>query len=244
MNTDNTYFNQHDYEVRCEWGAHGLTQLAPISDVIIIVDVLSFTTCVDIATANGATIFPYRGESAAQYAEERSALLAATHRQQTTGYSLAPSSLVNIPSGTRLVLPSPNGSTLSLMTDHPHIFAGCLRNAKAVAAAAQQVGQQIAVIPAGERWPDKTLRPSLEDQLGAGAIIHHLRGSKSTEAQAAETLFLHFRADLLATLRACGSGKELIGRGFAEDVDLAAALDVSTSAPLLHDGAYRSNASS
>jgi hypothetical protein len=39
-------------------------------------------------------------------------------------------------------------------------------------------------------------------------------------------------------LKQCSSGKELIERGFEEDVVLASALDVSGCAPTLVDGAY------
>jgi 2-phosphosulfolactate phosphatase len=35
-------FDQSEYQVRCEWGLQGLRQLGPISDVVIIVDVLSY----------------------------------------------------------------------------------------------------------------------------------------------------------------------------------------------------------
>lgn len=49
-------YDQQEYDIRFEWGITGVEQLAVISDVIIIIDVLSFYTCVDVATANGATI--------------------------------------------------------------------------------------------------------------------------------------------------------------------------------------------
>jgi 2-phosphosulfolactate phosphatase len=42
-------FDQQEFDIRCEWGEHGISVLAPISDVIIIIDVLSFSTSVDVA---------------------------------------------------------------------------------------------------------------------------------------------------------------------------------------------------
>ena len=95
-------------------------------------------------------------------------------------YSLSPAGLLEIPAGTRLVLPSPNGSTLSLATRGTPTLAGCLRNSRSVAAYAGRLGRRVAVIPCGERWPDGSLRPAVEDLVGAGTIISRLRGSKSS----------------------------------------------------------------
>ena len=234
------YFDQNEYSVRFEWGLNGLQALASVSDVMIIVDVLSFTTCVDIITGNDGTVFPYRGTeaAAADFANAVDAVLA-SRRQSDAAYSLAPSSLLKAPKGTRLVLPSPNGATLSLATEGVATVAGCLRNAKAVAVRASQLGQRISVIAAGERWQqERLLRPSLEDLLGAGAIIRHLPGSRSPEAAMAMAGFANAEADLLDNLMRCGSGKELVGRGFAEDVRLAAHLNISDAVPFLVDRAY------
>jgi len=52
-------FSQSDFDIRCEWGKQGVFVLAPVSDVVIIVDVLSFSTSVDIAVSQGAIVFPY-----------------------------------------------------------------------------------------------------------------------------------------------------------------------------------------
>jgi 2-phosphosulfolactate phosphatase len=235
-----TFFDQREFAVRCEWGPIGLAELLPDSDAVVIVDVLSFSTCVDIAAGNGATVYPsrYQDGSAAAYAEAMGALLASPSRTMEEGFSLSPASLARIPAGTRLVLPSPNGSTLTLATGGAPTFAGCLRNARSVAVAAARIGPRISVIPAGERWQDGSLRPALEDLIGAGAIIHHLADTRSPEAELALQAFLRFRNDLHGCLERCGSGKELIRRGFPEDVALAVKLDVSACVPLLTDGAY------
>ena len=236
-------FDQHPHQVRCEWGERGLRELTSTSDVVIILDVLSFSTCVDIATANGASVYPFKAidASAQTYADELGATLA-TRDRNAGGYSLSPHSLVSIPPETRLVLPSPNGSTLSLATGSRPTYAGCLRNAKAVANAVQEHGPKISVIPAGERWKDdRTLRPALEDLLGAGAIIHYLRGDKSPEALAAEITFLHFKGLLFDTLQSIGSGRELIEKRIVEDVQLASLLNCSLAAPCLNDGFYSAN---
>lgn len=237
------YLTQRGYDVRCEWGLEGIQALAPYSDVIIIVDVLSFCTCVDIAVGRGATVYPYRlrDATAQQYADSLGAELAASHRT-TEGYSLSPSSLRTIPEGTRLVLPSPNGATLSLATGEIPTFAGCLRNAQAVAEAARKMGRRISVISAGERWPGNTLRPAIEDLIGAGAIIHELTFETnlypSPEAEAAAAVYSHFWDVLYSAIESCSSGQELITRGFPQDVDYAADLNASNTAPRLLNGAY------
>ncbi len=235
------FFTQNEFNIRCEWGRTGVTQLAPFSEVVIIVDVLSFSTSVDIAVSNGAIIYPYqwKDEAAVAYARSQDAILANFQRDVDAGYSLSPASLQTIPSGTRLVLPSPNGSTLSLSTGNVPTFAGCLRNAKAVTTAAQQVGRQITIVPAGERWSDGTLRPCIEDWIGAGALIHYLPGTRSPEAQLAEWAFLQAYSQIIDILQRCSSGKELIEQGFGNDVALACALNLSNAVPMLIDKAYR-----
>ncbi|MDP9222412.1 MAG: hypothetical protein M3P18_00875, partial [Actinomycetota bacterium] len=48
------------------------------------------------------------------------------------------------------------------------------------------------------------------------------------------------RYELNVALRGCESGRELISRGFEEDVLLSAELDVSKSAPVFREPAYTS----
>lgn len=231
-------FDQADFEIRCEWGEQGILQLAPISDVMIIVDVLSFSTCVEIVTSRGAIAYPYRwqDESAIAFAQSVGAELADKRGSQR--YSLSPASLLSISAGGRLVLPSPNGSSLSLATGETLTLTGCLRNCAAVARRAMICGRRIAIVPAGERWPDGSIRFALEDWIGAGAIISFLEGHKSPEAEGAAIAFQGMQHQLKSLLRQCGSGQELIDRGFGQDVELAAELNISDSVPMLVNGAY------
>jgi 2-phosphosulfolactate phosphatase len=235
------YFDQTNFDVRCEWALGGVQHLAP-SDVIVIVDVLSFTTSVDVAVGRSAAVLPYRwkDDSAAQYAREHDAELARPRSGDEGGYSLAPSSLVEVPPGLRLVLPSPNGSSLAFAARSigAVVVAGCLRNAAAVAEWATRAGKRITVLPAGERWPDGTLRPAIEDLIGAGAILKTLPGRLSPEAQLAIAAFDDAASSLLHRLLRCSSGRELVERGFERDVELAAELNVSRTVPVLKDEAF------
>ena len=213
-----------------------MRRLAPGSDVIVIVDVLSFSTCVDVAVARGATVFPYRWRDATAeaFAREKGALLAASRGRTTPEqpYSLSPASLEALPPETRLVLPSPNGSTLAAVAAESGaaVIAGCLRNARAVATAARALGQTVTVIAAGERWEggDEPLRPAMEDMVGAGAILAALRPTApSPEAIAAIAVYAAAAAALLPFIAACSSGRELTELGYAGDVEIAAQLDAS-----------------
>jgi 2-phosphosulfolactate phosphatase len=228
------YFDQHTFDVRCEWGERGVDVLSPISDVIIIIDVLSFSTSVDIVVNQGGVVYPsrWKDDKAAEFAASIHAELADPKRTKGK-YSLSPASLIHIKPGTRIVLPSPNGATLTLKAKPTPVIAGCLRNARAVAQAAQKYGNKIAVIPAGERWKDDhSLRPSFEDLIGAGAILGHLTGKLSPEAVSATVAFQGVKSALGEHLRQCSSGRELIERGYPEDVHLASQLDVSDSVPI------------
>lgn len=229
--------------IRCEWAREGIETLRPQVSVLVIVDVLSFSTAVDIAVGRGALIHPFPfgdHEAAKAEAEKVGAIVAAPKRAAGGQFSLSPASLRHLSPGDRLLLPSPNGSRLSLAGGDTPVLAGCLRNASAVAAKARELaaGGDIGLIPAGERWPGDTLRPAIEDLIGAGAIIEALNGEMTAEARVARDAWRSAQPDLHAVIRDCLSGRELIERGFEIDVDLALQSEVSAVAPMLRGGVY------
>lgn len=149
-----------------------------------------------------------------------------------------------------LALPSPNGSTISaaLADSDAQVVAGCLRNAAAVASyIAQRRPDVVAVIAAGERWPDGSLRPAVEDLWGAGAVLHRLAellgplGHErfSPEARFAADAFSTVRRHVHEDLASVASGRELLDAGFGDDVTYAAEQDASDVVPVLLDGVYQ-----
>ncbi len=225
---------QKNYEIRFEWGLEGAKRLSSWADVAIIVDVLSFSTCIDIAVSLGVEVFPYPyGDAQAErFAESLGAIYAQPIRSKTKA-CLSPRTLGQLRAGDKLVLPSPNGATIALSVQSQIVLVGCLRNASAVARAARRLGRSILIIAAGERWDDNSLRPSLEDMLGAGAIISDLYGNASPEAMAALYVFKRFQDHLPDAIETSSSGQELVLRGFPEDNDVASALNVSKAIPIL-----------
>ena len=231
-------YAQGAYEIRCEWGGYGVELAGAGGAACVIVDVFSFSTCVDVATARGAKVYPYRSRDSGAAGFAKSLEGFAAGPRQEGGYSLSPASLVDLPPGRNLVLPSPNGSTLTLSAEAELVIAGCLRNAPAVAERLAGYGGAVTIVPAGERWPDGSLRPAIEDLIGAGAIIHGLRGPKSPEARIAESAFLAVRGNLLHVLKDSVSGRELCDMGFPQDVDVATEFDVSTTVPVFSEGCF------
>lgn len=254
------------FDLQFEWGPNGLARLGPGAAGLVIVDVLRFTTAVSVAVDRGATVLPYpwADDGAQTYAAQHNALLAGAGPDAAGGarWSLSPVDLARLRPGTRLVLPSPNGSELAYgaRTHAPQaaVLAGCLRNASAVA---HEVAESlprgpVVVVGAGERWGTDAdapgdrrgafaLRPAVEDLLGAGAILRALRvltgvapDRVSPEARAAMAAFDEARDDLPGWLLASTSGRELVGRGRRDDVVAAAALDVEAIAPVLVRAAF------
>jgi 2-phosphosulfolactate phosphatase len=251
-NPTDEYGQQHGFAYRFEWGRDGLGALAAHCAVVVVIDVLRFTSAVCCALESGATVLPYRWNdaNASAYAIEHRAVLAG--RRESGGLSLSPTDLLVRSAGARIVLPSPNGATLVMAARRAgvaHVLAGSLRNATATARTAKNLadGRPIAIIAAGERWAGTSgpLRPCVEDLLGAGAVLAALDPSSamspprcSPEAAAARAAFIAARGQLLDTLLDCPSGRELVGRGWDDDVATSAALDVATIACVLDGDAF------
>ena len=132
--------DQSSYRLRMEWGPTGAAAVP--ADYAVVVDVLSFTTTLTVALERGIEVFPFRWRDsrAAEHAMRHGATLAvgrfeALSRGDARHVSLSPASLSEVEGIERLVLPSPNGSTIAfaLADSGAQVVGACLRNAGAVA---------------------------------------------------------------------------------------------------------------
>jgi len=100
----------------------------------------------------------------------------------------------------------------------------------------------IAVIAAGEQWPDGGLRPAVEDLWGAGAVIAGLADAGRTalppEAELAEAGYQTVRGRERQALLSWASGRELVDPGYRADVEVAAEAGLSDAIPLLSGGRF------
>lgn len=69
----------------------------PVSDIIVIVDVLSFTTCVDVVLSRGGIVYPYRYTDASGAAEFALKLEATLAGKRGEPISLSPTCLSTAP---------------------------------------------------------------------------------------------------------------------------------------------------
>jgi len=235
-------YAQQGFRVGFDWGPTGAAAVP--GRLVAVVDVLSFTTAVTVAVDRGIDVYPYRwrDETAVAYAEQLDATLAVGRSQP--GVTLSAASIRQAEGIQRLVLPSPNGSTISqqLSDSGSTVLAVSLRNRTA---AAEWTAQRLAADPsltvvaiaAGERWPDGSLRPAVEDLWGAGGFLAALAdqgvGPLSPEARAAVAAYREVADELPQLLHDCAGGRELTQYGFPQDVSVAAELDGSQSVPVL-----------
>lgn len=224
-----TPFDQSDYQVRFEWGRAGLARLAP-SDVVIVVDVLRYSTTITRALEEGAEVV---------------ALLPAQQPVSPNGAAVA-----------RLAQDGGSAEVLlGCLRNASAVARACLglqqawgrRTSVAVIAAGEVVpGEVVPGAPGAGAEPVAgaggvpvagagEVRFAVEDLLGAGAVIAALSDlgtdHTSPEAAAACEAFLGLRRATGHLLSASGSGRELLARQHGAQVAAAAEVDVTSVVP-------------
>jgi len=226
-----------------------------------VVDVLSFSTSVvEVIERDGTAFCCYpeeldRAGGRENVGRDHDAVVLSKQRSVSAGeVSLSPASLQSLPAGQRIVMTSLNGGRcVAAASAAPWVGIGCLTNRTAVARRietliAEGVASRCTIVPCAEIWSGPFMasqvgdlsevstmlvRPSYEDLLGAGSIVAALGAyvRQSVEASMAMAVFESHRDRLRPFLEGCVSGRELIERGFGDDVELAARLDTRSGIP-------------
>jgi 2-phosphosulfolactate phosphatase len=181
--------SQSSYQVRFDWGVEGADAVASDADVIVIVDVLSFCTTVDVAVAGGG------------YVE----VAAAEDEPDAAGVPGA--------DGARIAAALADHSATVIAGSLRNATAV----AQWILTHQDETGNRlaIAIIAAGDRR-DQGTRVAVEDQLGAGAIIDALAAigldACSPEAAVTSAAFASLRRATKHLVTASASGRELAFR--------------------------------
>jgi len=244
-----------DSTVHVEWGATGAELAAARGDVIIVVDVFSFSTTLSMAVARDFTCLVYsRAEiedlgGPAKAAIRLNAKPLGGRGEPVPGrVTLAAVSLLTAEPGQRVVFTSLSGATVvGAAAKAPALLVGGPRNATACARVAARLlsttrAGRITVVACGERWSSAEpgmagTRPSVEDWAGAGVICSHLAElgySLSAEARLASAMWLS--ETVLEDLAECVSARELRAGGYGADVELALQADTDDKVPVRMTG--------
>jgi 2-phosphosulfolactate phosphatase len=240
-------------QIHVEWGATGAKLAAARGDIVVIVDVLSFSTSITLAVSRGATVFSFShqeidvlGGPEAISAQLNANLIDRDRRAINSRFSLSPASLTNTNDNDRIIFTSLNGANCTAAAKaSPVVLIGALTNRYAVADAVAQllrstVSDRCTLIACGEHWSSisdahgEAIRPGIEDLIGVGAIANRLipNFTLSEEALSAASAFASTRDRLFESLSSSVSGRELIAKGFGTDIELAVELDSVGEVPV------------
>src|SRR5487761_1265535 len=111
-------YDQSGFDARFDWGVEGATELGQTSRVLIVVDLMSFSTAVDVAVAHGAAAYPCQfAKGASKALALRVGGIETVARRATTfaePFSLSPATMALARPGMKIIVASTNGAQVSL----------------------------------------------------------------------------------------------------------------------------------
>jgi 2-phosphosulfolactate phosphatase len=143
--------------------------------------------------------------------------------------------------GKKLVLTTTNGTkAFHAVSSGKEILAGSFFNIAAVAQRCLELDRDLFIFPSGDKG-----NFSLEDSLCGGMLIDLiLRNERKqiflTDASyCAQILYQRFKDNLLEAFHLSHHGKELMDRGFKDDLAYCAQIDVTPVVPIFREGVIR-----
>lgn len=201
---------------------------------VVVFDVLRATTSITAALAAGVREIRVFGsiqdaKAAAEQFDGPQLLCGEVHTLPPEGFDRGNSPGLFTPADAdKTVFLSTTNGTKAIVAarEAPLLLSGALVNAAAVARAVLDAGRDVTLLCSGSDG-----QPSLEDLLGAGAVLNHLERSTPVDpgtdlARVALRLFAACRDDLPATLGDTFGGHNIRRVKLDADIDFAARLDV------------------
>jgi len=143
--------------------------------------------------------------------------------------------------GKKLILTTTNGTrAFHTVSSGKEILAGSFFNIGAIAQRCLELNRDVFIFPSGDEG-----NFSLEDTLCGGMLIDLIiRKEKKqiflTDASyCAQILYQRFKDNLLEAFHLSHHGKELIDRGFKDDLAYCAQIDVTPIVPIFREGVIR-----
>ncbi|MGZ3495539.1 MAG: 2-phosphosulfolactate phosphatase [Thermodesulfobacteriota bacterium] len=221
-----------------------------VDRTVVVIDVLRATSVMVQAISQGALeILPSASaEEAFQMAKvfPRGSILLGGEREskKVPGFDLGNSPKEYVAErirGKKLILATTNGTkAFHLISSGKEILVGSFLNIGAVAERCLESGRDLLIFPSGDEGDF-----SLEDTICGGMLIELItrKGKKSislTDAStSAKTLYQGFKDNLLGAFQLSHHGKELIIRGFEDDLVYCAQIDITNIVPEFKAGVIR-----
>ena len=143
--------------------------------------------------------------------------------------------------GKKLILATTNGTkAFHLVSSGKEILVGSFFNIGAAARRCLESDRDLLIFPSGDEGDF-----SLEDTICGGMLIELItrKGKKSislTDASySAQILYQGFKDNLLRAFQLSHHGKELIIRGFEDDLVYCAQIDITRLVPIFKEGVIR-----
>jgi 2-phosphosulfolactate phosphatase len=141
----------------------------------------------------------------------------------------------------RVILTTTNGTkALHLVSSGKEILLGSFFNIGAVAQRCIEADRNLLIFPSGDEG-----NVSLEDSICGGMLVDLItkkgeRAVSLTDASCcAQILYQRFKDNLVKAFQLSHHGKELINRGFGDDLAYCAQIDITPLVPIFRDGVIR-----
>jgi 2-phosphosulfolactate phosphatase len=223
-----------------------------LNRTVVVIDVLRATSVMVHALLQGALeIIPVASvEEAFQMAKgfQRDSTLLGGEREskKIPGFDLANSPKEYVAErvkGKKLILTTTNGTkAFHLVSSGKEILVGSFFNIGAIAQRCIELGKDLLIYPSGDEG-----NFSFEDTLCGGMLIDLITKKRGkpvflTDASySAQILYQRFKDNLVEAFHLSHHGKELINRGFKDDLAYCAQIDMTNIVPELKDGVIRVN---